>query len=459
MAYLRALAGALLLLGLASAARADRLDDYIGEQMRLSHVPGVAVAIVRDGKVEAIRSYGRADLEWDAPVGPDTRFQLASATKLFTGVALMRLVERGAIGLDDPITKHLPDAPEAWRAITIHHLATHMSGLPENLGEHPDSVAGVVAAAQKLPLAYAPGTRSQYGFTDFTVLRAILEKISGKSLPDLYRDEIFAPAGLKDSGFDFARQEGPIRSARPLPRRASIYAWKEGEQRRSDYLYGETGYGAGGLYSSARDMAAFFAALDSGKLLKPESFRLLQQAPLLADGKPAGFGVGWTARRYRGVPVVGHSGGPALADVLRIDDRKLTVIVLTNQQRLLPLLAEGIVDFHLPAPPAPVGIADPQPALTATMRAAFAGAAAGKVDQARFGEGGRQRSLPFLTDFGAVLLGAVGPVERVTLLEDATAGAGRERRYAIQFERKLMYWRLVTDAQGRIEDMHPVSER
>src|SRR5829696_1858487 len=180
----------------ATPLRADPIDDIVREQMAVSHIPGVAVAIVERGKTVKLAGYGEANLEWPSSVDVNTRFQLASATKLFTGVLLMRLVERRALSLDEPVARFFDGAPADWRRITVRQLANHSSGLPEDLGTPaPKTVAAIVAAAMARPLAYEPGAEERYGFTDFVVLRAILEKVSGKPLPTLLNDEIAAPLG------------------------------------------------------------------------------------------------------------------------------------------------------------------------------------------------------------------------------------------------------------------------
>lgn len=452
---MRVMLVAALALAAAGPARADAIDDYVRRQMAVSHIPGVAVAVVRRGKIETVRSYGLANLEWNMAVGPDTRFQTASATKIFTGLALMRLVEAGKLRLDATLDQFFPDAPASWREITLLQLASHSSGLSDRLGEHDDNVMATVAAAMKAPLAYPPGTETRYGFTDFIVLRAVMEKVAGKGIATIFEDEICAPLGLKDTGFSFERQAGPFRSALPLANRASVHAWKDGEQRVSSFLYGETGYSAGGLYSSARDFAALFAALDRGELLKPESLKLLQTPPLLKSGKPAGFGVGWSAGSYHGVKTVGHSGGPALADILHADAEGLTVIALTNQQRFYPLLAQGIADFYLPPAPAPRPVPDRKPELTAQMQAALTEATAGKLDRKRYAAAAMEGLVPFLEDFGQALLVALGPVQQVTLIEDKPGRDEHARRYAIRFANKQMIWAFAVDARGRITDLHP----
>ncbi len=453
------LLGVVLLLT-ATTASADAIDERVTRALARGHVPGAAVAVVEDGRISKIGVYGKANLEWDVDVDKATSFQLASATKIFTGIALMRMVEQRRVSLDDPLSRFFPTAPATWSRIRVRQLANHTSGLSDDLGQpRPQTVATIVAAAQAKPLAYEPGSQSRYGFTDFVVLRAVLEQVSGKPLPKLFRDEIFQPLGLTNPRFANARNEGSsIRSADIVPHRASIHAWKNGHQRVSDFLYGEQGYGAGGLYASIQDLAEVFVAIDRGRLLKPESWKALQTPPTLPNGKRGGFGIGWTARTYHGAPVIGHNGGPALADILRVETRKLTIIALTNQQRYYPLLAETVVDLYLPpGKPARV-LRDRHPALTSTMRDVLADAANAKVDKTRFSGADADQTTGFLGDFGAALLEALGPIRRVDLIADTRDGSTIRRTYRIGFEERSMDWRLVARPDGYIEALHPVGE-
>ena len=451
---------AITLLLCASASRADPIDDVVRDALARSHIPGAAVAVVERGRIVKLAAYGMANLEWQAAVDVDTAFQLASATKIFTGIALMRLVEHGRLSLDDPLTKFFADAPASWKAIHVAQLATHTSGLDDDLGQpRPQTVEAIVAAAKQRPLLYVPGSEARYGFTDFVVLRAVMEIAAGKPLPEIFDDEIFKPLHLGAPRFAFARNDGPsIRSADVVPHRASIHAWSDGHQRVSDFLYGEPGYGAGGLHASIRDLVTLFVALDRGTLLEADSWRTLQTPPLLADGRRAGFGIGWTTRRYRGATVVGHSGGPALADILRVDARQLTIIVLCNQQRYYPLLAEAIADLYLPPAPAAAAIDDARPALTALLRTTLRDAAAARIDGATFERGTANTSFGFLGDFGRALLDAVGPLGTSDLLSDHLDGERRVRTYRLAFAHKTMTWRLETNAAGRIEVLRPTAE-
>jgi CubicO group peptidase (beta-lactamase class C family) len=434
-------------------ATTDRIDDIIIEQMKVSHLPGVAVAIVDHGRVTKLATYGEANLEWPAKVDPDTRFQLASATKLFTGILLMRAVEQGRLSLDDPISTSFPGAPESWSGIHVRQLANHTSGLNEDLGQpRPKTLAEAVAAAMKQPLAYEPGTEARYGFTDFMILRAILEKVGGASLPDLLDRELVKPLGLAETGFAMAEDDETVRTGELINKRASIYAWTSDRQRTSDFFFEPLGYGAGGLFSSVSDLAELFAAIDAGKVLKAGSLVAITTPATLPNGRKSGFGIGWTVRDYHGVPVVGHSGGPALADILRIPSQGRTIIVLTNQQMFFPVLAERIADLTIPEPPL-TGIADDRPAVAANLRGLFDALAVGGDDQ-RFAAEGSNPGEPLRSGFGKALIQAVGPLKSVTLVRIEDDGT---RVYRLAFQRKQWDWLVKVDSTDRIADMRPAT--
>jgi CubicO group peptidase (beta-lactamase class C family) len=434
-------------------ATTDRIDDIIIEQMKVSHLPGVAVAIVDHGRVTKLATYGEANLEWPAKVDPETRFQLASATKLFTGILLMRAVEQGRLSLDDPISNFFPGAPESWSRIHVRQLANHTSGLNEDLGQpRPKTLAEAVAASMKQPLAYEPGTEARYGFTDFMILRAILEKVGGASLPQLLDRELVKPLGLAETGFAMAEDDGTVRTGELIHKRASIYGWTSDRQRTSDFFFEPLGYGAGGLFSSVSDLAELFAAIDAGKVLKAGSLVAITTPATLPNGRKSGFGIGWTVRDYHGVPVVGHSGGPALADILRIPSQGRTIIVLTNQQMFFPVLAERIADLTIPEPPL-TGIADDRPAVAANLRGLFDALAVGGDDQ-RFAAEGSNPGEPLRSGFGKALIQAVGPLKSVTLVRIEDDGT---RVYRLAFQRKQWDWIVKADSTGRIADMRPVT--
>ncbi|WP_225940928.1 serine hydrolase domain-containing protein [Sphingopyxis sp. OAS728] len=438
-----------------AAANSDQVDQIVRRQMELNRIPGAAVAIVEQGRVIKIAAYGTANIEWDTPVGLDTRFQLASATKMFTGLLLMRLVEQKKLRLDDPLTRWFPNAPASWSSIRVRQLADHTSGLAEQFGATRDAkLDKIVATAMADPLAYAPGTEARYGFTDFAVLRAVIEKAGGDSLPRLMTSELFDPLGLRETGFANMSDDGTVRIGDIVPRRVQIYGLQGDRLTISDFFFAPQGYGAGGLYSSIGDLAKLFAAIDEGRLLRPDSLSEVEMPATLANGQRAPFGLGWIARRYRGTEIAGHSGGPALADIWRAEDRKLTVIALTNQQVQHPLLAEAIMDMILPpVPPEPI-VADNRPEIAANIRAAVVRAAAGDDSAAAnaFAPSGKKAADSLVSPFARAMLRGMGQLQTVELIEVRPDG---ERRYRLGFAHKAVVWLASAEADGRLSRFRP----
>jgi len=254
--------------------------------MERNHIPGMTIAVIKDGKVVKIAGYGTANLDWDSPVTTDTEFQIASTTKAFTGMLLMKLVEDGKIKLDDSVLTFLPQAPGTWQKVTDRMLATHSSGFKFDLGPGKmfKSVDEAVAEAYKLPLDYEPGTESHYGLTDFVVLMKVLETAGGQRYEALLEERIVAALGLENTRFDGMNDEGPARNWRPMKRRSTTYEWTGKSQQAYAFFYPGWTYSAGGLFSSAADMARVLLAIDSGKFLKPESLNSMWTPIELANG-------------------------------------------------------------------------------------------------------------------------------------------------------------------------------
>jgi CubicO group peptidase (beta-lactamase class C family) len=442
----------------ATVTQADSIDRYLETEMANNHIPGLALAVIRNGKVIKLQTYGDANLEWGTMVGPDTEFQLASTTKILTGTALMTLVERGKIRLDDPVSKYLPDAPPAWKDVTVRNLATHTSGIPEAGGLDTTSlstVAEIVAAAGKLPLRHAPGTESGYGSADFVVLSRILETVFGKSYPDLLAELFFEPVKMKSSGFDSAVIIGPIRSSDLIRHRAGVYLWREGKQRVHSFHFPFNAYSAGGLYSSVGDLARWISALDRGEILDSQTQAQMWSPYRLKNGEQTPWAIGWVARTYEGRKTAGHSGGPALSDLLRFVDEKLTIIVLQNQQRMYPYLAQGVADLYLtPHPPVTAALRpDPNPRQSALVKAFLMGLAQGSIDESLFAPGHGElvddvRSL--LVPFSHWL----GPIDGFKAVTRVEIPGSVEWTYAATYGKKVVDWIFDFDASGKITGMN-----
>jgi CubicO group peptidase (beta-lactamase class C family) len=439
----------------------DPVDDFAKAQMARGHIPGMAVVVIQDGVVKKLAGYGVANLDWDDPVSETTAFQIASATKPFTGLLLLKLVEQGKLRLEDGVRTHLPDAPETWAPITIRHLATHTSGLRMDFGPGKDfpTMADAVTAAYALPLDYPTGTRAQYALTDFVVLARILEKVSGRDYVTLLRDEVTGPLGMGGTRFDDAAEDGPVRSWLPVRRRATTYRWNGTVNRAYAFYYPRFTYSAGGLFSTPADLARLLVAIDRKTLLQPASLEALWTPGAIAGGGPNDFAIGWVSGRYRGLREVGHSGGPALGNILYFPERRLGIAVLTNQGTVFPVLAELVADLYLPedAQAKDPEVADANPALTARLLALVTNLGDGAIREEDYSEGARAKVVPALRAFGIALMTEVGPPTSFRLIGRRTVDGGTEYTYRALSGRHPMKWRFVVDDKGRITDLEPSS--
>src|SRR6476620_6177813 len=265
---------ALLIAGLAASTWADQVDDYVESHMRARHIPGVSLAIVRDGQILKSRGYGVANLELATPASTTTVYEIGSNTKQFTAAAIMMLVEEGQIKLDDSVTKYFEDAPQRWSGITIRHLLSHTSGIQNHVavpgysnafktsitGETSPSRDELLKMFFKLPLEFQPGETWAYDNTGYILLGFIIEKASGKSYWQFLDERIFKPLGM-----DATRSTHPQAL---VPNRASGYEWKNDHFENRPILLPAIAFSAGSILSTVEDMATWDAALAGEKLLK-----------------------------------------------------------------------------------------------------------------------------------------------------------------------------------------------
>jgi D-alanyl-D-alanine carboxypeptidase len=256
------------------AAKADKIDDYISAQMRRLHIPGLSVAIVRDGRITKAQGYGFANLELKAPATKETVYEIGSNTKQFTAAAIMMLVEDGKVHFEDRITKYFPEAPEAWHGITIRHLLNHTSGIqnhvavPHWLDVFRTNLVFETAPPRdellkmffKLPLEFQPGETWAYDNTGYYLLGIVVEKVTGKSYWQFLEERIFKPLGMNATR---STDPQPI-----VPNRASGYEWKNNHFENRPILLPAIAFSAGSVLSTVEDMAKWDAAPSSEKLLK-----------------------------------------------------------------------------------------------------------------------------------------------------------------------------------------------
>ncbi len=285
-----------------------------------------AVLVARDDVVLFDKGYGSANLEWNIPNDGATKFRLGSVTKQFTAVAILLLQDRGKLTLDAPVKTYLPDAPAAWDKVTVRHLLTHSAGIP-NFTNFPDYGAtktlpathdSLIARFRDKPLEFAPGEKFAYSNSGYVLLSAIVEKLSGQSYAAFVAENLFKPLDMTDTGYDSHTMI--------LPRRASGYAPGPKGPVNADYISMTIPQGAGGLYSTTRDLLKWQRGIYGGKLLKPATVAAFRTP--YKDGYALGIGV----QSAGGVTTIEHGGGiEGFNTSLAYDpDRKLTVVVLGN---------------------------------------------------------------------------------------------------------------------------------
>jgi CubicO group peptidase (beta-lactamase class C family) len=458
--YVLAAGCAVLSCGAAQASN-DRIDQYLRREMARNHIPAAAVAVIRDGKVVKLATYGTADLERAVPAGGDTAFQIASATKLLTSALLMQLVGEGKIDLDAPLSRYIADAPPAWKGITVRHLAGHTSGLPRGaFAREVTDTTKAVEVARTQTLSTQPGETAAYGSLDFSILADIIEKAGGASLEQLLAQRVAAPLGMTRTRFSHTTL-GPNSDtvvADLVPGRVATYMWTGQGQQNYRYLYPAYTFAAGGAFSSIHDMARFVQAMSGDGMLSAPLREQMWQPFKLNNGKNGSFGVGWTVSAFRGLREVGHSGGPALSDVVLYPERKLGVVVLTNQRVLVPYMARAIAGMHLP--PAAwlneTGIADQDPARTARFKSALTSLTAKAGAPGLFAPGA-EGLVKELDSWLPPVFGGMPPLSRIVLLADTPDHSVRTYR-TVYGKGDTQRWTVKFDQAGLIADVEPVDE-
>ncbi len=284
------------------------------------------VLVARGSDMLLNKGYGAANLEWDIPNTPATKFRLGSITKQFTAAAILLLEERGKLTLEDPIKKHMPDAPASWDPITIYHLLTHTSGIPnftglpdyEALKLRDTPVAKTILNFRDKSLDFVPGEKMTYSNSGYLVLGYVIERVSGMSYGTFVTDNIFTPLGMKDSGYDS--------NSAIIPRRAAGYVPSSTGPLNAGFVHMSIPHAAGALYSTTEDLLRWEQGLFGGKVISPASLAKMTTA-FKGD-----YALGVVVRTTGGRKVVQHGGGIDGFNTFlaHYPDSKVTVAVLAN---------------------------------------------------------------------------------------------------------------------------------
>jgi CubicO group peptidase (beta-lactamase class C family) len=312
--------------------KAKQIDNLVRRYVDNGQFNGT-VLVAENGKVIFKKGYGLANMEWNIPNTTDTRFRLGSITKQFTSMLIMQLVEQGKLKLDGKVTDYLPDYPKLnGDKITIHHLLTHTSGIP-NYTAFPDfrtfernrfKPADLIKKFSELPLTFEPGSAYAYSNSGYFLLGAIIETVAGKTYERVLQENIFTPLQMNNTGYDAFYKV--------LPKRAAGYEKWGPEYENAPYIDMSIPYAAGSLYSTVEDLALWDQALYTDKLLSASSKAILFTP--YKNGYAYGWGVGkmQIGQLKDSVEVMQHQGGINGFNTLliRIPRGKRLVILLNN---------------------------------------------------------------------------------------------------------------------------------
>jgi D-alanyl-D-alanine carboxypeptidase len=315
---------------------AARLEAYLAPLCGQRAFMGVALVAVK-GQPVFVKACGAANAEWDVASTPETRFRILSITKQFTAMAVLQLEAAGKLSVRDPACQYLDDCPDAWKPVTIHHLLTHTSGIPDFLGplrttavsKAGPPLAATLGLVRALPLEFAPGSDWKYSNSNYAIAAAVVEKVAGRPLSTWLEEHVFDPLGMADTG-----REGSAL----VHRRASGYNREKDGLRNAYYSDPDRAIGAGDLYSTAADLLRWDQALYTDKLVPRAALDLMFT--------PArdGYGYGWCLRDKLGRRAIYHPGDGAgfSSAIFRFPDDHLTVIVLENLGDGIPAPKVGL---------------------------------------------------------------------------------------------------------------------
>jgi CubicO group peptidase (beta-lactamase class C family) len=335
---------------------AAKVDAYIQPYVDGRNFSG-AILIARKGRVLFAKGYGMANYELAVPNRPDTRFHIASISKSFTAAAILILEERGQLQVKDTLAKFIPDYPQGDK-ITVHHLLTHTSGIPNvnnfsNYAEESRSrlaLSEIIALFKDTPLEFQPGARFRYSNSNYNLLAFLIEKVSGKKYGEFLEENIFRPLQMNAT----ANDDG---SDALIPSRASGYV-PAGLQdvENAPFLNWSIKIGNGSLYSTVEDLYKWDRALYSDVILKKST-----RDRMFTDY--GGFGYGWFVRKkfdHRVIAINGRSPGFTSSLDRFIDDDVAIILAANTYSGMTQSMADDIAaivfEEKYSNPPRPVNL-------------------------------------------------------------------------------------------------------
>lgn len=316
-----------------STDKARKIDEVLSVANKYRVFNG-AVLVAENGKVIHKKGYGMANMEWNIPNTPDTRFRLGSITKQFTAALILQLVDEGKVKLDGKLSDYLPSyRKDIGDKVTVHQLLNHTSGIPSytglpgffaNVSRNPYTVDEFIKQYASNDLQFEPGSKYSYNNSGYFLLGAIIEKVTGQSYDKVLKAKILDPLGMKNTGYDL---HSPI-----IEKRATGYERGPNGYRNAPYLDMSIPYAAGSMYSTVEDLYLWDQALYTDRVVSAQS-KALMYKPALAD-----YAYGWVVNKAEfgnGTPAVErimHGGGINGFNtlIIRYPQQKNLIVLLDN---------------------------------------------------------------------------------------------------------------------------------
>jgi CubicO group peptidase (beta-lactamase class C family) len=439
------------------------IDRYLQAEMRRQNIPGISLAVAKDGKPLYVKSYGVATLEHPVKTQPDTVYQIGSIGKQFTAVAVMMLANEHKLDLDDPLSKYLPEIPASWSKVTLRTMLNHQSGIPQfttperqllNL-VHDYSDLELIQLASTQPLDFEPGTNVSYSDTGYVLLGFVINRVAGMFYGDFLQQRVFKPLGMNRTRV--------ISDKDIVPDRASGY-----EKADSGELYNQTYVSPalnrtadGSLYSTVLDLMKWDRALYGDAVLPQAQLERMWRIDPHRDGQRPlyHFGYGFENNRLRGRRLVEYDGNwqGFQAVMSRYVDKKLTVIVLTNlslcRTEQLGHAVAGFIDPDLK--PYPESIPDSDSGKTAQFKEFLDNVAKGG-DLGLLSAAGSARLVPSAMNTLRRDLQERGPILKFTLAEKG--GGADSRVYRAEEKDMVEFYTVNYSSDSRIDDIDLFSQ-
>lgn len=321
---------AVALATIAHAQDTERMEQIVRQQVDAKQFMG-AVLVAKGDQIVFDKAYGSANLEWEVANTPTTKYRIGSITKQFTAASILLLEERGKLKLDDPVKKYFAEAPAAWDGVTLKHLLSHTSGIPNftSFPEYPKfkqfqtSATELISLFKDKALEFAPGEKWAYSNSGYELLGYVIEKASGMSYAEFVQANIFTPLAMTDSGYDS--------NASVIARRAAGYTRRGETIDNAEFVHMSVPYAAGGLYSTTEDLLRWQRGLYGGKVLSAASLTKMT-TPVKND-----YGLGLGVQKGKRT-MYSHGGGIEGFDtyLAYYPDTQVTVVALSNLNSAAP---------------------------------------------------------------------------------------------------------------------------